>query len=535
MIRHGRAGKRQSLLTLLSMPYKLIIQARAPVFRAFPILLLSVFVLTDFASANAQITRPESRVAATRDSVPLSLSEALRRGMSESEEVKLANQSVVEAKEQVASARSGIFPQFDGRLSYQRTIRSPINTGGGFALPDSMQFRPDSLATIAQRLSYLERNTPSAGLGALSSLFTGLPFGQKNTYLGTISISQTLFDPSIFSGLKIAKDFEEAAGAQATEQRLDLGLDVIEAYYGAVLADRQSTIVTYSAEQLLAQAEQVRLIRAAGNASDLDVLRVEVDLQNVEPQRVAALNQRDIALLNLKRLINLPIAQPVKLTETLSSVGFTPVPDAVVASLTSMALERRAAIEAKQLEVKIREEQVSLAKGAYLPRLAANASFGKQALPSDFLPSGGDFKDDWSAGVSVQIPIFNGFKRKAEVEIAKVQLRTSELQLSQLRESISLDVEQQRGELLRAAALIRARTQTVSQAERVYELTNLSYERGLQTNLQLSDARLQLQQARGNEAQALHDYYVALARLLRASGATEAELAQRATPEGMLR
>ncbi len=518
------------------MSYKLIM--KLPYFAsqsASGLIAAVLLMFTAVSAVGAQAGRTSLAGAASRDTVPLSLSEALSRGMNESEEVRLANQTVEDARQQVASARSGIFPQVDGRLSYQRTIRSPINTGSGFALPDSLKFRPDSLASISQRLSYLERNTPNAGLGALSSLFTGLPFGQKNTYLGTISISQTLFDPGVFSGLRIAKDFERAAGAQATEQRLDLGLEIIQAYYDAVLADRQATIVTYSAAQLLSQAEQVRLIRAAGNASDLDVLRVEVDLQNVEPQRVAALNQRDIALLNLKRLINLPIAQPVRLTEPLSSSDFRPVPEEVVAMLTGMALERRAVIDAKQLEVKIREEQVSLAKGAYLPKLAASANFGKQALPSDFLPSGGDFRDDWSAGVSVQLPIFAGGKRKAEVESAKVQLRTSELQLAQLRESISLDVEQQRGELLRASALIRARNQTVSQAERVYELTNLAYERGVQTSLQLSDARLQLQQARANEAQALHDYYVALARLLRASGATELELAQRSIPEGSLR
>jgi outer membrane protein TolC len=55
---------------------------------------------------------------------------------------------------------------------------------------------------------------------------------------------------------------------------------------------------------------------------------------------------------------------------------------------------------------------------------------------------------------------------------------------------------------------------------------------GLQTNLQLGDARLQLAQARGNEAQALHDYYVALARLLRAAGAPESEVVTRSVPGG---
>lgn len=469
---------------------------------------------------------------ATAEPIALSLSDALRRGLKDGEEAQLARAAIDDANQQVASVRSGVFPQLKGQLGYTRTIRTPFGSRTGFSLPDSLKFMPDPMATVEERLRYLEQNTPNAGLGALSSLFTGLPFGQKNTYIATLSITQTIFDPSVFAGLKIAKEFERMASSQATEQRLDVALSIIQAYYDAVLADRLATIVTGSAEQLTAQARQVNLVRSAGNASDLDVLRVEVDLQNIEPERVAALNQRDVAVLNLKRLVNVPVGTPVILTEHLDADGVQTIPAGVIATLVENALKQREAIAAREREVTIRHQQVALAKGAYFPTVSMSANFGKQALPSDFLPGASDFRDDWNAGVAIQVPIFSGGKRKANVEIARVQLRTSELQLAQLRETVSLDVAQQRGELERASALIRARAHTVSQAERVYSLTNLSYERGQQTSLQLSDARLQLQRARGNEAQALHDYYIALAKLLRAAGATENEIATRAVPAG---
>lgn len=497
---------------------------------AAAMLTIIAVAFTSPASVSAQQT-----AVTTTDTIALSLSDALRRGLNDGEEAKLATASVEVAGQQVASVRSGVFPQFSGRLGYTRTIRTPFGSSRGFSLPDSLKFNPDPMASIEERLRYLEKNTAHAGLGALSSLFSGLPFGQKNTYLATLSITQTVFDPSVFAGLKIAKEFEQMAKSQATEQRLDVALNIIQAYYDAVLADRLATIVAASAEQLAAQSRQVNLVRAAGNASDLDVLRVEVDLQNIEPQRVGALNQRDVALLNLKRLINVPINQPVALLDQLQADGFRAVPGDFVAQLADNALKQREAIAASDREVDIRHQQVSLAKGAYLPTVSMSANFGKQALPSDFIPSTADFRDDWNAGLAISIPIFSGGKRKADVELARVQLKTSELQLAQLRESVSLDVAQQRGELERASALIRARAQTVAQAERVYSLTNLSYERGQQTSLELSNSRLQLQQARGNEAQALHDYYVALAKLLRAAGATVGEITSRAIQTGASR
>jgi outer membrane protein TolC len=70
------------------------------------------------------------------------------------------------------------------------------------------------------------------------------------------------------------------------------------------------------------------------------------------------------------------------------------------------------------------------------------------------------------------------------------------------------------------AAQIAAATRTLTQATRVYELTELRYTEGVATQLDVSDARLALQQARMNEANAYHDFYLALARAERALGVT---------------
>lgn len=462
--------------------------------------------------------------------VQLTLSDAVRRALGESEEVRLAESQVQEARNQVDASRASLYPQINGDLSYQRTLRSPVNTGGGFDLPDSLSFSPDTTASLAERIRYLERRTPTAGLAALGSLFSDLPFGQKNTYVGRLGITQKVFDGAAFAGLQIAREFTRRVEDQASEQRLSLALSVVEAYYGAVLADRLATIVDLSANQLEQQLAQVRLIRSAGNASDLDVLRVEVERQNVEPQRVTALNQRDVALLNLKRLINVPLTQPVALIDALDAAPFAPVPDERLAAIIAEAQARRATISAAERQVRIRQQQVEVARAAYLPTVSVSANFGKQALPSDLIPGAGEFRDDWNAGITVRIPLFDGGRRRADVSVAAVQLRRSELELAQLREAVSVDVARQRGELQRAAVLIRAREQTTAQAQRVYELTTLSYERGLQTPLQLADARLQLQQARANEAQALHDYHVALARLMRAAGQPEGTLVTAVAP-----
>jgi outer membrane protein TolC len=90
-----------------------------------------------------------------------------------------------------------------------------------------------------------------------------------------------------------------------------------------------------------------------------------------------------------------------------------------------------------------------------------------------------------------------------------VQLEQSRLQLAQLEESVQLQYEQAYGEKRRALSAMQARQRTVDVAQRVYDLTVLRYERGLATQLEVSDARLSLLQARTNLAQAISDFYTA--------------------------
>ena len=86
------------------------------------------------------------------------------------------------AAAQVRSARSSLLPQINTQVGYTKTIRS-VFQGAGFEIPDSLRFEPDSLAALAERVAYLERNTPNAAFGALGSLFGNLPFGRENAWL----------------------------------------------------------------------------------------------------------------------------------------------------------------------------------------------------------------------------------------------------------------------------------------------------------------------------------------------------------------
>ena len=478
------------------------------------ILALSLLALA--SAAGAQVS-PARSGAGTADTIARSLNEAVARATTESEEVRLARASVDLAESQVTSARSAALPQVNANVLYTRTFESAFQTGG-ITIPDSLRFEPDTLASIEERISYLERQTPFAGLGGLGSLFGNLPFGRENTWNASLSLEQPLYTGGrVGAALSIAREFRESAKLGLTEQMAEIELQIRSAYYRALLARELETIAqaaVVQAEEFLAQ-ERLRL--RAGLASELEVLRAEVSLENLRPQLVQARNAADLAMLDLKRLTDIPLRQPVRLTTPLEvpSAQQLAQPDVD----PELLLAQRAAVQAAERQVTIREEQVRIARGAYLPQVGLQMNYGRQAFPtSPFGFNSQDWRTDWTATVALQIPIFTGLRRGADVQIARIELQQEELRLAQLREAVQLQYEQARGEKERAAATIAARQRTVEQAQRVHDLTVLRYEQGLATQLEVSDARLALLQARTNLAQALADFYTADAEILRARG-----------------
>lgn len=470
--------------------------------------------------------RAQDSVAVLRGGLPLSLQAALGRALEASEEVRLAQARVDGAHAQVRSARAAALPQVNTQLSYTRALRSVFqDAGGGFSLPDSLRFDPDSTASLEERISYLERRVPSAAFGALGSLFSDLPFGNENTWIAGMSLSQPLFAGGrISSAIDLAQAGERAARAGLDESRGEIVTQVKQAYYDALLADRSAAIVETSVGLAREHLAQVRLRLDAGRASELEVLRAEVEAENLGPQLVQVRNARELALMNLKRLINLPADAAVELTTELDA---TTSSGALLVDLrlpnlaaAEAQLRQRGAIRQAEQAVAMRDEQVDIARAAYLPSVALTGNLTRQAFPSGTfgIPSAGDWRDDWNVGFAVQWPLFQGFRRGAEVDAARAERRTAELQLDQLREGVRLEYEQALGELRRAQAQVAAVGRTVEQAQRVYELTELRYDEGLATQLDVSNARLALQQARINQVRAYHDAYSALARAERALG-----------------
>jgi outer membrane protein len=448
------------------------------------------------------------------DTLLLTLDGAVQRARRESEEMAAARATLAQAEAQVTQAVSGALPQVSSNLVYNRAIKTIFDEA---ATPPPIS---DTLIPPAfdldkpprERFDLLSSLLIQDFIGAL---FQGLPFGRKNTYMATFSVAQPLYvGGKVGSALRVARHFRAAANDQLRETEAELILQVRGAYLTASLAQRLHRIAMESRRVAEEHFLQVELFYEAGTASEFDLLRARVDLENRDPVVMQAENGAYLALLNLKRLVNIPAGQPVRLVTTLDPV-FVAVDEAELVRLVMARPLLSAAGEA----IAIREEAVKIARADRLPNLMFMGTMGFQGFPDSPMPPGFDqWRKDWSVAFALSVPIFDGFRTRGRIDQAQADLKLARLEESQLRETLELQMEAALAEYRTARAQIQARRQTVALAERALELAEARYANGLSTQLEVSDAALLLDQARVNEVQALYDYVQVLAQLERLSG-----------------
>jgi outer membrane protein TolC len=129
------------------------------------------------------------------------------------------------------------------------------------------------------------------------------------------------------------------------------------------------------------------------------------------------------------------------------------------------------------------------------------------------LPGYSDFRTNWTIGIAAQVPILTGGRLKGDEIVARADLAEARAQLSWTRHLADLDSRAAFEELQAARATWEASAGTVEQATRAYQIAELRYREGISTQLELSDARLLLEQSQANRAQAARDLQVARARI----------------------
>ena len=311
--------------------------------------------------------------------------------------------------------------------------------------------------------------------------------------------------------------------------RGQLMFEVTQAYYDAVLSERLVAIAAATLDQAGATLKQTQAGFDAGTQPEFEVLRARVSRDNQSPVLIRQRTNRDVALLRLKRILDLPADYPLQLADGLSDDAAPPpavfaerivaieralLPaDSGTVSLqqVSATLPERTVVADAATSVRLREASLKLVEAQRMPSVAFNSIYARNAYPSGVVPAFD--RTNWTMGVSVNVPILTGGRQKGDQAVALAELEQARAQRRQIEELAALDTRSSWAELVAARAAFEATAGTVQQAQRAYQIANVRFTNGVSTQLELSDARLSLQQAEANRTQAARDLQVARARI----------------------
>src|SRR5439155_15354998 len=438
-------------------------------------------LLTVIAPALAAAQQPDEPPPPRR---PLTLDEAIRLAARESEALQIARAGVTRAGGQLRQARSGYLPQLNSNLNYARALRSQFSalaSGGG---PDtSTTPKPQSLctpplsanSTPAERAAALAAATTCPSAQGID--FSRVGFGARNSWTLGLSFSQNVFSGGRISGQNAsALANERTAVVELTSQRAQLALDVTQAYFDAVLADRLVTI----ADTALAQSDEIlrqtTVARQVGNQSEFELLRATVTRDNQRPVVIARRGDRDVAYFRLKQLLNLPLDQPLSLTtpieqpEVITRIIASNATSAVNAAMVARAAvdttaplpapdtvtDERAPVRESAEALRAQEGLLRVARADRLPSLAITSAYQRLFFPSQFFPSLNQFSENWNVGGSITLPLFSGGRISGGIQVAQANLEQARAQLQQTRELAALDTRVAYNQLEQAEASFAA-------------------------------------------------------------------------------
>lgn len=413
---------------------------------------------------------------------PMTLEESLQHALSHNADLQIAREDLHKSRLQLREGMADFLPQFDITLQYTRNYLLPT-------------FFFDTPAGQQQ--------------------FT---VGAHNNLSGTVGIRQPLFSGGkSFAGLRTARLFEAFSMERVRAVRQEVHARVETAFYDLLLTWELVRVNKLSVARARANFRRVEKLREAGRVSDYDLLRAQVQVAELRTDSMRAENARVLAALAFKNQIGLDPGETIapqgtfrRETDLLSR--------GTEADLIDFATRMRPLARQHRLEVEMRQSAETIARAESRPTLDLIVNGQWQAQKNEFDFARDDFRQSWFSGVTLKIPIFDGFRTRAKVAQARADTRRAELARKQTERDVRFTLVQARRNVLELLERKRAQMQAVDLARQGLKIAESRYENGVGTQLEVIDGQLTLRRAEAELARVKRDFAVALVHLERGAG-----------------
>ena len=411
----------------------------------------------------------------------MSLKECLTVGIENNLSLKSSRNQVTKGKHNISENRARLLPQINFAAGFNDNFTPPVSVTDGTAY--GKQYN------VTKTLQY----NSSASLQLQMPLYS-------QTALTAVEISKTLDNINQLS-------YEKA--------REDIIMQIAKLYYLIQNTTEQITIISDNLKRFeeLRNFAQAFYDNQMALAVDLKRINVRIESTDVSLANAKAMLREQYNM--LKYALDYPADEDIQ-------VEVKRVDDIEMASQTGLNTNLYE-LQLMRTQEKLSEQQVKLAKDAYLPTLALTGNFTFTAYTDKFknwFHSGesNHWYDSNGLGISLRVPVFDGFEKRSKIRKAKIDADNARIAYENTLKNLQTQYSNAINDQLNNERNYRKQRDNYRLAEDIYKVTMDRYREGVTSMVEVLQDEMSMSEAQNNYLTAHYNYEVSNLSVLKLTG-----------------
>ena len=345
--------------------------------------------------------------------------------------------------------------------------------------------------TLAQGLPQINASANYAtNFGHKMSLM-GNEIEMKDQSNATASLQQLLFSGQWLVGVQISKIAQQLTEQQVELTALDIRESICNSYYTILILERMKGLLAQNMENMNDIHNHTRNLFKAGVVEETDVDQIRITVGQLKNSMLSL--ERNIELANNLMRIQLGIAPGEKIVLTDKLEAFLNEAKIVQSSLQPFNISQNAHFRLVETQIVLNKKLVDLEKWSFAPTLGGSYSYTYKIIKPAL-----DMSPNHSAGISLSLPVFTGFQRRAKLQQARIELEKSQVNQGLLEDQLNLQNDQLKFELRNALENYTLQKENIDVASRVLANYKRKYELGALSSMEMTQANSNYLQAENN-------------------------------------
>ena len=333
---------------------------------------------------------------------------------------------------------------------------------------------------------------PAEFFGGNKGEFAEISFGTKQTFDGTATLNQLLFDGSYIVGLSSIKLYLEIADNVKAKTDLEVKRNVISAYGNVLVSQERVKFLEENLENVEGNLKEITKVYENGMTELENVEQLTITYSNLKNSMDYAVKLGNTSENILKMVIGLPLENEITLSEDLGGLTLKKIDMELINKPISM--DQNIDYIIANNEKKSQETLLKLEKSRALPTISAylQGTYKGNSNSFDFLDSDQKWYGSSVAGVTMSIPIFSSLRRSAKTQQAKIEVAKASEELLQTEKRVLIELENAKTNYQFAINNFQNAQKNLSLAKKIEKKNGIKFIEGIASSFELRQAQMQL-------------------------------------------